>query len=214
MKSFLTSVQLFVLSHLAVVIIKVLRATWRVRVNYQCELPRQQRVVFCFWHGKQAGLFAFAHSRPIAVLSSLSKDGELQARILDKLGYVLCRGSSSRGGVAGLKAMIRTIKGTLVAGQNTGCDAAFAVDGPRGPLRKVKPGAIEAAEKSGALIVPIAANSSRAWIFEKAWDKYALPKPFAQIAINVGAPALPCDLSAAELGFQITQLENLQPELV
>jgi lysophospholipid acyltransferase (LPLAT)-like uncharacterized protein len=50
-------------------------------------------------------------------------------------------------------------------------------------LRRVKPGAILAAQQSGAALVPITARASRAWIFEKAWDRYQLPKPFARIEI-------------------------------
>jgi len=135
-------------------------------------------IVFCFWHGRQAGLLAHPCPRPVAILSSLSRDGTLQAKILSRLGYIVRRGSSSRGGANGLKAIIAEIK--------QGCDAAFAVDGPRGPLHKVKPGAIEAARLSGAQIIPITMNASRFWTFKKTWDQYTLPKPFAKVSLIRG----------------------------
>jgi lysophospholipid acyltransferase (LPLAT)-like uncharacterized protein len=69
-----------------------------------------------------------------------------------------------------------------------GADAVFAVDGPRGPLHKVKPGAVLAAQKSGADLVPVSVSASRAWVFEKSWDRYTLPKPFAEVRIVRGAP--------------------------
>ncbi|MBN2718542.1 MAG: DUF374 domain-containing protein, partial [Deltaproteobacteria bacterium] len=84
-------------------------------------MPKETALVFCFWHGHQAALFAYRPQRPIAVLASWSEDGTLQAKILSRLGYVVCRGSSTRGAAAGLKAVIGKLQ--------HGCDAAFAVDG-------------------------------------------------------------------------------------
>ena len=128
----------------------------------------------------------FAHPRPnpVVVLASLSRDGDLQTRILRRLGFRVVRGSSSRGGAAGLKALVDQV--------HLGADAAFAVDGPRGPRHKVKPGAVLAAKKTGAALVPIAVRPSRAWVLGKTWDWYTLPKPFAEIHITRGAP-IPLD---------------------
>jgi lysophospholipid acyltransferase (LPLAT)-like uncharacterized protein len=150
--------------------------------------------VFCFWHGRQAGLFAHPRPRPVAVLASLSRDGALQARILARLGFDVHRGSSSRGGATGLKSLIGALR--------RGADAAFAVDGPRGPQRSAKPGAILAARAAGAAIVPITVRASRQWVFAKAWDEYALPKPFAAVEIVRGgaidaASATPEEVAAA-----------------
>lgn len=137
-----------------------------------------KRVVFCFWHGNQAGLFAYPHSNTVAVLCSMSRDGQLQARILQRLGFLICFGSSTRGGSAGLVSMIRRIR--------DGNDAAFAVDGPKGPVKQAKFGAIEAARQSDGVLVPIGVRANRAWVFTKAWDNYSLPKPFAQVSIELG----------------------------
>jgi hypothetical protein len=162
-----------------VVAIRLLRATWRVRLSGPTPPYRDGPVVFCFWHGRQAGLFAHPRPRPVAVLASLSRDGALQARILARLGFEVHRGSSSRGGASGLMSLVRAVRG--------GADAAFAVDGPRGPLHVAKPGALLAARASGAAVVPIAVRASGAWVFEKAWDRYALPKPFAEVELVRGA---------------------------
>lgn len=165
---------------LAALLIRLLKLTWRVSVVGAPLEPVGGPHVYCFWHGRQAGLFAYPRPRPMAVLSSLSRDGELQARILSRLGLTVFRGSSSRGGAAGLKALVGAVR--------DGADAAFAVDGPRGPLHTVKPGAILAAQQSRAALVPITARASRAWVFRKAWDRYQLPKPFARVEIVRGAP--------------------------
>jgi lysophospholipid acyltransferase (LPLAT)-like uncharacterized protein len=162
-----------------VVVIRLLRATWRVRLTGPAPPYRDGPVVFCFWHGRQAGLFAHPRPRPVAVLASRSRDGALQARILARLGFDVHRGSSSRGGASGLMSLVRAVRG--------GADAAFAVDGPRGPSHSAKPGAILAARAAGAAIVPVTVRASRQWVFAKAWDGYALPKPFADVELVRGA---------------------------
>jgi hypothetical protein len=160
-------------------------------------------VVFCFWHGRQSGLFAHPRPRPVAVLASLSRDGALQARILARLGFDVHRGSSSRGGAAGLMSLIGALR--------EGADAAFAVDGPRGPLHVAKPGALLAARASGAAVVPISVRASRAWVFERAWDRYALPKPFAAVDL-VRGEALEADVATAgQVGRAIEALEGADP---
>ncbi len=156
--------------------------------------------MFCFWHGRQAGLFAHPRRRPVAVLSSLSRDGSLQARILSLLGFVVLRGSSSRGGAAGLKALVGEVQ--------SGSDAAFAVDGPRGPAFEVKPGAVLTARETGGILIPITTRASRFWRFSRAWDDYQLPKPFARVEIERGGP-IPVSKSDAEL-FRHTLEKVLQ----
>ncbi|MBN2342253.1 MAG: DUF374 domain-containing protein [Deltaproteobacteria bacterium] len=145
------------------------------------------------------GLFAYPHVNSVAVLSSLSADGSLQARILARLGFVVCRGSSSRGGAAGLKSIVSELR-------HGGCDAAFAVDGPRGPYREAKPGAIDAAKLAGAIILPIHAHANSVWVFRKSWDQYTLPKPFAKVTICVGEPMAPENVTAVRLTESINNL--------
>ena len=62
-------------------------------------------VVFAFWH---CSMLTCAHrfrELGIAILISRSFDGELIARTVERLGFLAVRGSSSRGGAAGLKGM-------------------------------------------------------------------------------------------------------------
>ncbi|MGH9797263.1 MAG: lysophospholipid acyltransferase family protein [Candidatus Polarisedimenticolia bacterium] len=93
------------------------------------------------------------YGRRLAVLSSRHRDGEYVARTLEGFGHLMVRGSTSRGGVAGLKEMIRHLR--------AGNDAAFATDGPRGPRHRVQVGVIEAARLGRAPIVPVAFGASK-----------------------------------------------------
>jgi lysophospholipid acyltransferase (LPLAT)-like uncharacterized protein len=186
------------LAVLAIIFLRFLKVTWRVSISGYCVSSVKKPVVFCFWHGDQAGLFAYPRRSRVAVLSSLSRDGELQALILKGLGFEVFRGSSSRGGAAGLKGLIEFLK--------KGGDVAIAADGPRGPFRVAKKGAIRAAEKSGALLVPIFAESFGFWLFKKSWDQYTLPKPFSCLTIKVGAPIDPKECTPEYLTDSINRL--------
>ena len=65
-----------------------------------------------------------------------------------------------------------------------GHDAAVTPDGPRGPAHVFAPGAAIAAQRTGALLVPIRA-ASRAWRL-KSWDRFLIPKPFARVQVVYG----------------------------
>ncbi len=93
------------------------------------------------------------HGRKLAVLGSRHRDGEYVSRTLERFGHVMVRGSTGRGGAAGLKEMVRHLR--------AGRDAAFATDGPRGPRHRVQIGVIEAARLGSAPVVPVAFAASK-----------------------------------------------------
>ncbi|WP_394849048.1 DUF374 domain-containing protein [Pendulispora brunnea] len=156
--------------------------TLRVRILVDPRLHAEQGPwVLSFFHGTQFPLLVWKRRRRTVVMVSHSQDGAMQARALGLLGFTIVRGSSSRGGVRGLAAMIRTMK-------RDRADAAFAVDGPRGPYGKVKEGALLSARATGGVLVPMGSASARAWIATRAWDKFALPLPFSRVQVVLGAP--------------------------
>ena len=129
--------------------------------------------------------------RRISVLVSQSGDGELIARTVARLGIDSSRGSSSRGGIAGMRSSLRKA--------SEGWDLAFTPDGPRGPAREVQPGVILAAASTGLPIVPVAIAASRAKLL-RSWDRFLIPLPLSTIHFVYGEPlAVPRrgDLGAA-----------------
>jgi lysophospholipid acyltransferase (LPLAT)-like uncharacterized protein len=141
-------------------------------------------IVFAIWHDE---LFPYIHlhrnERVIAVVSQ-SSDGELLARVLAANGFLLARGSSSRGG---LKALVSAKRQMHALGSN----AVFTVDGPRGPRHKVKEGAVFLADRADAYLVPARVSMSPVKVFHKAWDRFQLPLPFARCAVRYGTPYKP-----------------------
>ena len=156
-------------------------ATLRVRVIIDPSLEASEDSwVLGFFHGTQWPLLAWRRRRRTAVLVSLSRDGAMQARALALQGLSVVRGSSSRGGARGLAALVRRVR--------AGEDAAFAVDGPRGPYGVAKPGVVAAARATGALLVPMGSAMAHGYVLKRAWDRFAIAWPFTRVVVVLGAP--------------------------
>jgi lysophospholipid acyltransferase (LPLAT)-like uncharacterized protein len=168
-------------------------ATLRVRIVRDPSLDRvaDRPWVLAFWHGTQWPLLAWRRRRRTVVLVSLSRDGAMQARALAVQGLRVVRGSSSRGGARGLAALVRAMK-------RDQADAAFAVDGPRGPIGVVKGGAIAAAHATGAVVVPMTGRVGRGIVLRRAWDRFTLAWPFTRVDVVLGAPIEPASTGARD----------------
>lgn len=169
--------------------------TLRVTVAAHPSLDRagERPWVLAFLHGKQWPLLAWRRRRPTLVMVSLSNDGEVQASALSVLGLSVVRGSSSRGGARGLAAIVRGLR-------RGARDAAFAVDGPRGPYGIVKSGVVLAARRGGALIVPMGSAVASGRVMRRAWDRFALAWPFSRVAVVLGAPIAPGGEAPSDAG--------------
>jgi lysophospholipid acyltransferase (LPLAT)-like uncharacterized protein len=134
--------------------------------------------VWCFWHRCLIPCACYFHGRfKPAVLISRSFDGELIARTIERLGFLTARGSSTRSGGSGLLALAKAVE--------RGHGAVFTADGPRGPVYKVKPGAVKLAQLTGYAIGIFYAHPENAWTL-RSWDSFLIPKPFSRVAISWG----------------------------
>lgn len=135
--------------------------------------------IFCLWHDRIfAGTYFLRHRR-IVVITSQSLDGEYIARFLKRLGYGTVRGSSTRGGVRALVAMIKCMR--------QGMSMAFTVDGPRGPRYEAKKGPVLLAKKTGNPMVPFGVECAKYWTI-KSWDRLQIPKPFTRARFVAARP--------------------------
>ncbi len=172
-----------IVSFLAAWFIRALRATVRLK-HHGDERLRQwewdgDHFILAFWH-RHLLLMPYAYrGRKISVLVSQSTDGELIASTVARLGIDSTRGSSSRGGVVGMKTMLKKAA--------EGWDIAFTPDGPRGPAREVQPGVILAAAATGLPIQPVAIAASRAKLL-RSWDRFLVPLPFSTVHLVYGEP--------------------------
>jgi lysophospholipid acyltransferase (LPLAT)-like uncharacterized protein len=158
--------------------------------------------VLCCWH--QQFFSAIRHFQNYrrycpALMISKSTDGEIIAGVAKRTGWDPVRGSSSRGGKDALTAMIEKLKERKIA--------AHIVDGPRGPIGKIKPGAIRLAQMGGAVIVPFYTSADRAWHFNS-WDRFMIPKPFSKVTLRYGN-IFPVNQTMSEEEFEQQRL-NLE----
>lgn len=146
-------------------------------------MQSRQPFLLAHWHGDEIALVQLSRRYRIATMTSQSKDGQMMGVILKLLGAKTTQGSSTRGGVGGLKGLIRLLR--------VGYNCSFAVDGPKGPIYKVKPGIFEVSRLLGGPIYYAGVTCDRAVLFPKSWNKTYLPKPFAKIHVYWEGPFSP-----------------------
>ncbi len=105
------------------------------------------------------------------IMVALNQAGEVEARILKRMGYYVVRGSVKKRGKEALEDMKDILR--------QGGIAALVVDGPQGPVREVKAGVVELARFCRVPIVPIAFMPGNEWILPT-WDRTRIPKPFSR----------------------------------
>ncbi len=150
----------------------------RVELVNHPDLEAVGPVILAHWHGDDLALLPSLSHLKASILVSQSRDGSALSRAIEVLGHQACRGSSSRGGAEGLLAMKRALE--------SGRNVAFAADGPRGPRLVAKPGPVYLAAKTGRPICPLGVAVTRAFTFEKSWNRTRLPLPGAKLIIYFG----------------------------
>lgn len=174
----------YVLPWIAFVLYRLWSASWRMRCVESEGMKRARAagepLIYAHWHGDELMIFPLVGPYKIATMTSTSKDGELVDFAIRKMGAATSRGSSTRGGIGALKGLIRLM--------NDGWNASMAVDGPKGPLHKVKPGVFELSRLAKAKIVPMGAAPAKSITFKKSWNKARLPLPFSKLVVWFNEP--------------------------
>jgi lysophospholipid acyltransferase (LPLAT)-like uncharacterized protein len=189
------------------VVLRALASTWRYRVvgADAIESLRAAKTPFIFslWHGQLLPLIWYHRSEGVAIVVSEHRDGEMIARIASSIGYRLIRGSTTRGGERALLALVKELR--------SGGEVAVTPDGPKGPARSYAPGAVVAAQRAGAPILPIAAHADRAWHLSS-WDRFMIPKPFANITVAYGKVARVMATSSRAASAEVPAFQKLMEE--
>jgi lysophospholipid acyltransferase (LPLAT)-like uncharacterized protein len=181
-----------VIQHLGAAALRLWFATIRLRWSgreYVTTSPRGRgSAIFVFWHQRLL-CFLYTHRGSGGhVLVSRSRDGEVVARLLLGLGFAPVRGSSRRGGAGAVRELLD------VAGD--GRDIGITPDGPRGPAKVCKSGAVYLASRTGLPLVPLSVSYRRFWAL-RSWDRFQLPWPGTSAVVHVGDPIrVPADLDA------------------
>jgi lysophospholipid acyltransferase (LPLAT)-like uncharacterized protein len=188
-------------------IVRGLGATWQGRHVGREHVDRARfgrgPVLYALSHGVLLPLVFTHRHRSASVLISESRDGEIIANVIERMGFHAIRGSSTRGGGRAVIAMARTAR--------EGHDLAITPDGPKGPRGHVAPGVAIVARRGDVPIIPVGVASTSAFR-ARSWDRFLVPKPFAKVwvvygeAIDANDDAAP-DRVAARLERALFEVE-------
>ncbi len=140
--------------------------------------PHSGNLIYACFHQDDLSCLPYFSNLNICILISQSKDGQILASAVEYMGYTTVRGSSHRGAVAGLFAGMKKV--------SEGHKMTIAVDGPKGPIYKVKEGITALAIKAKRPIVPVRGIPEKKFVFVKSWNKATLPMPFTRIHLYLG----------------------------
>lgn len=157
-------------------------------------------VIIASWHGYLLTTFIDLAGLHYYAVAGMHNDAEFITQVGKRLGWRLLRGSSSDRGKEVFIEIVRILRAP-------GNVIAITPDGPKGPSKIPKPGVVRAAQKTGAVIVPVVGQATRRWGF-KNWDTFFVAKPFGRIEMVYGDPI---HLSK-DVGFEIS-LELVKTEL-
>jgi lysophospholipid acyltransferase (LPLAT)-like uncharacterized protein len=148
--------------------------SWRVE---GAEWPHRLRAqgkpfILAFWHGRLLMIpMAWQRLAPMHMLISAHPDGQIIADAVTYFGVDSVAGSTSRGGSAALRSMLKRLK----AGDCVG----ITPDGPRGPAMTASTGIVNIARHARVPILPITYATSRRRVLAT-WDRFHLPWPFGR----------------------------------
>ena len=162
--------------------LRVMSWTWRVERHHferYEQLFEGEGFLIALWHGEMLGPLPLHLKRPVSVLVSQSGDGSVATILLQRFGFEVVRGSTSRGSARALRELRMQLKRRRAV--------VITPDGPRGPRHSVNLGTAWLAREAGCPILPLHIDGSRGWRL-KSWDKFLIPKPFAKLTLTYTEP--------------------------
>ncbi len=165
--------------------LSLLARSWRLEYRHRERYERSGGAgeggprVYLLWHEVLYPLLWAHRGEGIGIVVSENRDGRYLADYARRLGYRDFGGSTSRGGARAFRAALRHL--------HAGGILAVTPDGPRGPRRSMKHGALVAAQRAGAMVQVTHAVARPAWRM-RSWDRFLVPRPLARVRIGYGVP--------------------------
>ncbi len=175
--------------------VRLLARSWRIEIigpdkGSVIAAAGRPYVLVC-WHEALLPVMWHHRRRGIAAVVSEARDGGYLAAFAGALGYGLIRGSSTRSGDRALLGAIRALR--------QGIPVGITPDGPVGPPKVVKPGALAAAQQGPAVVLPVHADARPTWR-ARSWDRFQVPRVFSRVRLAYG--------TAFEVGAGATALQT------
>lgn len=174
----------------------LLGSTWRIRTRGP--LP-PDRAVVAFWHGDMLPVWKQFSRQDCVALVSQSRDGGLLTSLLERWGFQVIRGSSSKGS----KAAWADLLAAAARGR-----VLITPDGPRGPARQLKAGAVVAAYRAQVPLWLCRVKAGPA-IHGTHWDHFLIPLPFTTIELEFLPFPVPAEAGREEIDRLIQSAEAM-----
>ena len=148
----------------------------------------REPAVLAFWHEYNLVLFVVASARrgdlPHASFTTDTPRGTVIRTIFESMarGPVVVLALPDERDAAAGRALARRL-GDLGA---SGFSLVVTPDGPWGPYRVAKPGALIVARQAGLPILPLAVHARPAIRLRSRWDRQLVPLPFSQLDLVAG----------------------------
>jgi lysophospholipid acyltransferase (LPLAT)-like uncharacterized protein len=161
----------------------------------------QGQKIYIFWHEYILfPLYLRGHTN-MAMLLSRHRDAEILSHAAYHLGFDFVRGSTNRGGISALRKMLDKSKTMHLT---------ITPDGPRGPRRQLAPGCVFLASKLELPLVVMGYGYDRPWRVRRAWDQFAIPRPWSRArAVPSAEIIIPPNLDREGLEYFRQKIENL-----
>ena len=193
------------MSHLVFRVLKTQELFTRI---IEVNNPEKMPCVYAMWHAHQFCIHGISHREKLNVLISRSKDGDVIADVVEKWGFKTIRGSKGKKGA--VEASMQ-----MISALHNGENCAMMVDGPRGPARIAKDGAIKIAKLAGVPVVPVYWYSKNfTWAKFNSWDNMRCPITATNLINVYGKPIyIPEDRDEEDARLELQHsLENLEKE--
>ena len=157
------------------------------RKNINGLFKKDESFIYSFWHDQLLMCpLTWQNRKPIRVLISKHRDGDIISKVILHLGFSAIRGSThksnkikNKGGLLSARKMIKSLK--------NGISIGISPDGPKGPRHKVSEGILSISRLSKSVILPVGIGFKKKWVLNT-WDKFIIPKPFNEITVVWGDP--------------------------
>jgi lysophospholipid acyltransferase (LPLAT)-like uncharacterized protein len=198
-------IQIPLIAGAAYTVIRTLGPTLRYEVMGWQHAERvyasKKQIIWAFWHRVIIPIVWWRRNHGVVIMNTTAFDGQWTRKVIEWLGFGTAQGSSSRGGLRGLAVMAKRL--------GEGVDCGFTIDGPRGPRYVAKPGPVILARKSGCPVMVFHIGVDRGKTFEKTWDHFLLPKPFARTVILFAPPIyVPPDATPEQLEAKHAEMQR------
>jgi len=164
-------------------LLRALAASWRVEIRHLDRWRAMQSAggprLMLLWHEALLPLLMTHRHQGITIVVSRARDGRYLQEAAAALGFGVIEGSSHRGRVGAMRGTLRALESDRLV--------AVTPDGPRGPRRVIKPGALAALEQAGGLVGTVHAEA-RPVRRLASWDRFLVPLPGARVRIAFGEP--------------------------